>query len=154
MWRRSDFIHCTQQYAIDPFVRLLEMTKEKNNNNSQSENTAGKNSQRGTNVRGQKTSRPSSPRKGTVQKAWDKAADGKNGGKVCPDCGKEANVEPNSGKPRDWDVNHSPKWSDREFSPDATREDVVNDYQKGTDLKCPTCNRSDNQPSKPPNDPK
>jgi RHS repeat-associated protein len=125
-----------------------------NNNNSQSENTAGKNSQRGTNVRGQKTSRPSSPRKGTVQKAWDKAANGRNGGKACPDCGKEVNVEPNGGKPRDWDVNHSPKWSDREFSPDATREDVINDYQKGTDLKCPTCNRSDNQPSKPPNDPK
>lgn len=63
---------------------------------------------------------------------------------------RKLKVEPNSGSPRDWDVNHSPKWSDREFPPDATREDVINDYQKGTDLNCPTCNRSDNQPSKPP----
>ena len=100
---------------------------------------------RGTNKRGQKTSR-SSLRKGTVKDAWEKAPDGKNGGKTCPDCGKEVKVEPGSGQPRDWDVHHDPKWSQREFTPDATRQEVIDNYQEGTALRCPTCNRSDNQP--------
>lgn len=43
------------------------------------------------------------------------AEDGPNGGKVCPDCGEEVNVAPGQG-PRDWDVDHQPKWGDRDPS--------------------------------------
>ena len=106
----------------------------------------GQNGQRGTNKPGEKTSR-TSLRKGTVQEAWNQAEDGRNGGKVCPDCGREVKVEPGSGQPRDWDVNHDPKWAEREFDENATRQDVRDNYQEGTSLRCQTCNRSDNQVS-------
>lgn len=96
----------------------------------------------GTNEGGQLTSR-SSLRKSTVQDAWDNATDGPTGGKACPTCGKEVKVSPGSG-PRDWDVDHQPKWTDRQFSPNASRQDVINNYQEGTSLRCPSCNRSDN----------
>jgi RHS repeat-associated protein len=102
--------------------------------------------QKGTNKRGEKTSR-SKLRKSTKQKAWDNATDHQDGGKACPTCGKQVDVDPNSGQARDWDVNHDPKWSEREFAPDATRQDVIDNYQEGTELECPTCNRADNQPT-------
>jgi RHS repeat-associated protein len=97
---------------------------------------------RGTNARGQITSRGTF-RKATVQDAWDNAPNGPNGGKLCPTCGKEVTVEPGSGTPRDWDVDHQPKWTDREFPPDCTRQQVIDNYQKGTRLRCPPCNRAD-----------
>ncbi len=95
----------------------------------------------GTNATGQVTSR-SSFRVGTIQDAWDNAADGPTGGKLCPTCGDEVFSEPGSGVPRDWDVNHSPAWTNREFSPDVTRQEVIDNYQQGTELECPSCNRS------------
>ena len=69
---------------------------------------------------------------------------------VKPECGREVNVNPDSGEPRDWDINHDPKWSERTFDSDATRQDVIDNYQDGTELKCVTCNRADNQIN-PPN---
>jgi RHS repeat-associated protein len=98
----------------------------------------------GTNESGQLTSR-SSLRQGTVQDAWDNAASGSNSGRLCPTCGKEVKVDPRSGEARDWDVDHQPKWTDRQFSPDTTRPQVIDNYQQGTRLRCPSCNRSDNQ---------
>jgi hypothetical protein len=83
-------------------------------------------------------------RKGTIRDAWDNAEDGPNGGKLCPTCGDEVNVEPGAG-PRDWDIDHQPPWSLRipELSedPGLTRGDVIDNYQEGTRLECPACNR-------------
>jgi hypothetical protein len=63
----------------------------------------------GTNERGQLTSRGKF-RKATEQGAWDNAADGPNGGKLCPTCGGEVLTPPGAGTraaPRDWDVSHN-----------------------------------------------
>ena len=99
---------------------------------------------KGTNKRGQKSSR-SKFRKKTIQQSWNNAADGPNGGKLCPTCGTEVNTSPESGQPRDWDINHDPKWSQRELPDSSTRSDWISSYQEGTELECPACNRSDNQ---------
>jgi HNH/ENDO VII superfamily nuclease with conserved GHE residues len=88
------------------------------------------------------TDRPSGFRKGTVQGAWDNAEDGQNGAKVCPTCGGEVKVAPGGG-PRDWDVDHQPKWGDRDLS-GLDRKGVLDNYNKGTRLRCPPCNRGDN----------
>lgn len=48
----------------------------------------------------------------------------------------------NSGAPRDWDMSHNPSWTNREFPADVTREEVINNYNTGVMLECPTCNRS------------
>ena len=40
------------------------------------------------------TARPRSFQKSTVQAAWDSAADGPNGGKLCPTCDREAEASP------------------------------------------------------------
>ncbi|MCC6698918.1 MAG: hypothetical protein IT365_25065, partial [Candidatus Hydrogenedentes bacterium] len=93
----------------------------------------------GTNVRGQVTSRGSF-RTGTIQDAWDNAALGPNGGRLCPTCGDEVMVPPRSG-PRDWDIDHQPTWTNRQFPPDVTRSEVLDSYQQGTRLECPSCNR-------------
>jgi HNH/ENDO VII superfamily nuclease with conserved GHE residues len=83
-------------------------------------------------------------RKGTIKDAWDNAEDGPGGGKLCPTCGDEVNVEPGTG-PRDWDIDHQPPWSQRipelGEDPDLTRGDVIDNYQEGTRLECPACNR-------------
>jgi hypothetical protein len=94
---------------------------------------------KGTNKKGQVTDR-SSFRKGTVQKAWDNAESGPNGGRLCTTCGKEVNGAPGQG-PRDWDVNHDPAWTNRSFEPGVTRPEVRDNYQDGTWLECPSCNR-------------
>ncbi len=95
----------------------------------------------GTNERGELTSR-SSFRNGTVQDAWDNATDGPTGGKLCPTCGGEVSVAPGTGN-RDWDVSHNPSWTNREFDANVTtRQDVIDNYQQGTSLECPSCNRS------------
>ncbi len=53
-------------------------------------------------------------------------------------------VAPDEG-PRDWDIDHQPSWSARKEemrqNPNLTREDVIDEYQRGTRLECPECNR-------------
>ena len=51
------------------------------------------------------TSRPSHFRKATIQRAWDEAEPGPNGGRLCPTCGGEVTVAPGEGA-RDWHVDH------------------------------------------------
>ncbi len=96
---------------------------------------------RGTNEAGQVTSR-GSWRRGTEVGAWEGAEPGPTAGRLCPTCRKEVTVPPRSGQPRDWDINHDPPWTKREFPPDVTRKEVLDNYQDGTWLECPTCNRS------------
>ena len=96
---------------------------------------------RGTNEKGQLTSR-GSWRRATVDQAWEGAEPGPTGGRLCPTCSTEVTVPPRSGQPRDWDINHHPAWSKREFKPDVTRQEVLDNYQEGTSLECPSCNRS------------
>ncbi|MFJ6267118.1 GH-E family nuclease [Lysinibacillus xylanilyticus] len=96
---------------------------------------------KGTNKKGEVTNRGSF-RKGTVQDAWDNAESGLNGGKLCPTCKDEVKVEPFSGEKRDWDIDHVPAWTNREFPANVTRKEVLDNYQKGTRLECPSCNRS------------
>ena len=84
--------------------------------------------------------RPRYYRKKTLTDAWDAAADGPNGGKLCPTCGSERKVPPHTGRPRDWDVSHRPSWSRRDHR-GMTRKEVLDDYNKGTGLECPECNR-------------
>ena len=96
---------------------------------------------RGTNEPKQTTSRAKF-RKATIQAAWDNAEVGPNGGRLCPTCKTELTVLPSSGEPRDWDIDHEPPWSKREFPPDVARADARANYQEGTRLECPTCNRS------------
>ncbi|MDX3775728.1 RHS repeat-associated core domain-containing protein [Chromatiaceae bacterium AAb-1] len=89
------------------------------------------------------TKRPSGFRKKTVQNAWDNAVDGsKSGSKACPTCGKDVDVAPGMGR-RDWDVDHQPKWKDRELK-GMDRKQVLDEYNKDVRLRCPSCNRSDN----------
>jgi RHS repeat-associated protein len=87
--------------------------------------------------------RPSSFRKQTVQDAWDNARTGSSAGtKVCSTCSKEVRVAPGQGR-RDWDVDHQPKWKDRDTT-GMDRKQVLDEYNKNIRLRCPTCNRSDN----------
>lgn len=39
-------------------------------------------------------------------------------------------------------LSHNPSWTNREFPPDVTRQEVLDNYQDGTSLECPSCNRS------------
>ncbi len=77
----------------------------------------------------------------TLEDAWNSAAPGPNGGKLCPTCPTEVFVHPRSVAARDWDVSHMPSWTNREFRIDVTREEVIDNYQEGTFLECPQCNR-------------
>jgi RHS repeat-associated protein len=95
---------------------------------------------KGTNAKGQVTSRGGF-RKETIQNAWKNAEDGPTGGKLCPTCKVEVKVKPFSGQKRDWDIDHTPSWTNRLFT-FPTRKAVLDDYQKGTRLECPSCNRS------------
>ena len=96
---------------------------------------------RGTNEAGQVTSR-GSWRRATVDRNWEGAEPGPTGGRLCPTCKAEVRVAPRSGQPRDWDINHDPPWTKREFSPNVTRKEVLDNYQEDTWLECPSCNRS------------
>jgi RHS repeat-associated protein len=88
--------------------------------------------------------RPSGFRKGTVQDAWENAAAGAAAGsKACPTCAKDVTVAPGKGR-RDWDVDHQPKWKDRQLD-GLDRKGVLDLYNKDTRLRCPNCNRSDNK---------
>jgi len=96
---------------------------------------------RGTNRTGELTSR-STFRKGTTQDNWDNATPGPTGGRLCPTCGNEVHNAPGSGQRRDWDNSHNPSWTNREFDPNTTtRQDVVDNYNEGTQLECIPCNR-------------
>ena|GEM_PF-5739400 len=96
---------------------------------------------KGTNKKGEVTSRGGF-RKKTVLDAWNNAEPGPNGGKLCPTCKNEVHVPPFSGMKRDWDIDHTPAWTNRTFPSNVTRKEVLDDYQKGTRLECPSCNRS------------
>jgi len=88
--------------------------------------------------------RPSKFRKKTVQDAWDDAAPGsKLGPKACPTCNKDADVAPGQGH-RDWDVDHQPKWKDRDLS-GMDRKQILDEFNKDVRLRCPSCNRADNR---------
>lgn len=89
------------------------------------------------------TRRPTKFRKKTLQDAWDNAAAGsKPNTRSCPDCKKDVEVAPGTGR-RDWDGDHQPKWKDRDLT-NMTRKDVLNEYNRGVRVRCPTCNRRDN----------
>ncbi|WP_323135330.1 RHS repeat-associated core domain-containing protein, partial [Dyella silvatica] len=95
----------------------------------------------GSNVRGALTNR-STFRNATVQKAWDNAEPGPNGGRLCFTCKTEVLVPPFSGEKRDWDGSHVPSWTNRYFPTSSTRQDIINAYQEGVRLECIGCNRS------------
>ena len=87
--------------------------------------------------------RPSGYRKQTVQDVWDNAENGSSlGTKACPTCGKNVEVAPGEGR-RDWDVDHQPKWKDRDLR-NMDRKQVLDEYNKDVQLRCPNCNRADN----------
>ncbi len=82
---------------------------------------------------------------GTLDDAWNQASPGsKLGAKACPTCGKDVHVKPKQG-PRDWDVDHNPKWAERDFPNSSSRKTVLDNYNTGTRLRCPSCNRADNK---------
>ena len=83
--------------------------------------------------------RPSSFRKSTLDSAWESAENGRNGGKLCPECGQEVNVKPGTG-PRDWHADHILAWIKRNLSAITTRKGVLDEYNEGIRLLCPTCN--------------
>ncbi|PLK42147.1 GH-E family nuclease [Emticicia sp. TH156] len=93
------------------------------------------------------TKRPSSFRKKTVVDNWNRASNGsKPNTKKCPTCDKDVEGNPNNGERRDgkdgWDVSHNPSWSKRKMPPGATRNDALDEYNRGTELECRSCNRS------------
>lgn len=94
---------------------------------------------RGTNRPGEVTSRGRF-RKQTLEDMWEGAEPGENGGRLCPTCSSERMVPPNSGAPRDWHGSHYPSWSNREFPPDISRKEVLDNYQEDVFLECPDCN--------------
>ncbi len=83
---------------------------------------------RGTNEPGKVTSR-GSWRKQTTQDAWDSAEPSPTGGRLCPTCSDEVKVPPSTEQPRDWDIDHDPAWTNREFPPNVTRQEVLDNYQ-------------------------
>lgn len=95
----------------------------------------------GSNQSGSLTNR-SSFRQSTLSSAWESAAPGPSGGRLCPTCGTEVRSAPGSGTRRDWDVSHWPSWTNRAFAPTSTRREIIDNYQTGTRLECPVCNRS------------
>ncbi|AIL73447.1 cysteine peptidase family C39 domain-containing protein [Vibrio vulnificus] len=95
------------------------------------------------------TKRPGSFRKGTLKDSWDNAVDGsKTGSKQCPDCKKDVFGNPHKNEKRNgrdgWDNDHQPKWKDRDLS-GMDRKQVLDEYNKDTQLRCSSCNRADNQ---------
>jgi hypothetical protein len=89
------------------------------------------------------TKRPRNFRKKTVQDAWDNAKPGKKPNqKACPTCDNEVEVPPGEGA-RDWDIDHDPKWKDRDLT-GLDRKGVLDEYNRDVRLRCPHCNRSDN----------
>ncbi|MBD8497390.1 GH-E family nuclease [Paenibacillus arenosi] len=54
--------------------------------------------------------------------------------------GQQRKTPHSSGKKRDWNIDHTPVWTNRLFQ-NSTRKQVLNN-QNGTRLECPSCNRS------------
>jgi RHS repeat-associated protein len=81
-------------------------------------------------------------RKASLQQAWEGAVPGPTNGRLCPTCGTEVHASPQSGLPRDWDMSHTPSWTKRRFPQFVTRKQVLDNYQQGTWLECPHCNRA------------
>lgn len=57
--------------------------------------------------------------------------------KACTTCGKDVEVAPEQGR-RDWDVDHQPKWKDRDLN-GMDRKQVSDEYNKDVRLRCPSC---------------
>lgn len=81
-----------------------------------------------------------------MKDSWDNAADGnKPDTKACPTCGKDVSGNSHKGEKRNgsdgWDVDHQPPWSQRDLS-GKNRKQVLDNYNEGTRLECPSCNRS------------
>jgi len=93
----------------------------------------------GTNATGQLTSR-GSWRRDTLSDAWDSAPVGPTGGRLCITCGTEVSVAPGTGVLRDWHGSHYPSWTNRYFPADFTRRQVLDNYQRGVRVECPSCN--------------
>jgi len=94
------------------------------------------------NKKGGVATRPSRVRKGTEQGNWDNAQDGPSGGKKCPTCEGEVQSRPGE-KGKDWDNDHDPPWRKRDLT-GKDRQGVLDEYNKGTRLRCTKCNRADN----------
>lgn len=95
------------------------------------------------------TKRPGSFRKKPVKDSWDNAVDGKKpDSKECPTCGNDVFGNPHKGEKRNgadgWDNDHQPKWKDRDLT-GMDRKQVLDEFNKNTQLRCPSCNRADNQ---------
>jgi RHS repeat-associated protein len=98
----------------------------------------------GTNDPGHVTSRPGL-RTSTVNDAWADGEPGPNGGVMCPrqgpNCVGEVFRHPTGDQPAA-DMGHWPQaWSNREFDPNVTREEVIGNGQTGIRVECIPCNR-------------
>ncbi|MFD7540923.1 LamG-like jellyroll fold domain-containing protein [Streptomyces sp. NPDC059819] len=98
----------------------------------------------GTNEPGYVTSRPGF-RTGTVDDTWVNAEPGPNGGAMCarqgPKCVGEVFRNAVGDQPKG-DMGHYPEsWSNREFEPNVTREEVLDNNQTGLRIECIPCNR-------------
>jgi len=109
--------------------------------------TSGSRWMRGTNKPGQVTSRPTGFRSQTDWDAWNDAAPGPNGGRLCPSCGQEVVVPPGQSRlpigvrqASDWHRSHNPSFTNRLYPPNSTRGDILDDYNRGVFLECPVCN--------------
>jgi predicted ribosomally synthesized peptide with SipW-like signal peptide len=94
---------------------------------------------RGTNEPGQATSRPGDFRTTTVRSWWDRAGSGPNGGRLCESCGKE--VFGRGTSLDDAQVAHWPAWTNRQFPRTITRDEALDNYQRGVGMQCGACNR-------------
>ncbi|MGW7363622.1 LamG-like jellyroll fold domain-containing protein [Streptomyces sp. NPDC054841] len=105
----------------------------------------------GTNADGHTTSRAGF-RVGTLRDAWDDAqtVTTRNGqaGKLCerrgPKCVGVVFGNPHNGDGRagEWDGGHFPEsWTNRKFPSGTSREEVIDDYQRGVRVECIPCNR-------------
>lgn len=148
------------KHAKDFLKRYNKQDKKKNNDSATEKNNNKQNAQEKEKEKEKEasdklntdpdvTKRPVNFRKKTLKDSWDNAADGsKPGTKQCPTCGKDVEGNPHLGEkrngPNGWDNDHQPKWKDRDLS-DKDRKGVLDEYNKDTRLRCPSCNRADNQ---------
>ncbi|MGW3071872.1 polymorphic toxin-type HINT domain-containing protein [Kitasatospora sp. NPDC001132] len=99
---------------------------------------------RGTNEPGHVTSR-ANWRAQTLDDAWAGGTAGPNGGVMCPrqgpNCAGEVFRNP-TGDQVTGDMGHYPTaWSNRQFSPNVKRPEVIDEYQRNVRIECIPCNR-------------
>ncbi|MFD8319622.1 RHS repeat-associated core domain-containing protein [Kitasatospora purpeofusca] len=99
---------------------------------------------RGVNEPGHVTSR-ANWRAQTLNDAWEGGTPGPNGGVMCPrqgpNCAGEMFRNP-TGDQATGDMGHYPTaWSNRQFSPNVTRAEVIDEYQRNVRIECIPCNR-------------